>query len=141
MADYSLTAANIEFSEGAQLVGGHVAGAAIDVGEIVYYDPDDKKWKLAQATSAAAAGEDNIGMAACSAAADGHPLIVCLRDPELVLSATLAVNTFQVVSAAAAGGIAPSSDLGSGNYLTHLGTAISTTTMYFAPHVTGATLA
>ena len=128
MADYSLTAANIVFSDDATLLGGQVAGVAIDTGEIVYYDADDKKWMLAVATAADAAGEDNVGMAACSASADGHPLIVCTFDPSLTLSATwLAVNTFQVVSPANAGGIAPSSDLASNNYLTHLGTAISTT--------------
>lgn len=141
MADYALTPANIVFSDEASLVGGQIAGAAIETGEIVYYDEDAKKWELAQATSAEAAGESDIGMAACSAEADGHPLVVCKFDPELTLSATLAVNTFQVVSPANPGGIAPSADLGSGNYLTHLGTAISTTQMRFAPFVTNATVA
>ena len=125
MADYTTTAANIEFSFHAILDSNRRAGAAIAVGDIVRLD-DSNRWIPAQANSLQNAGKQGqIGIVAASASAEGQPCIVCTKDPQLVIGFVLTLGEAVVMSAAAAGKMAPASDISTGEAAVLLGWPIS----------------
>ena len=115
MADLTITAASVSFSDNARQQQG-VAGAAITIGQVVYLDSADGKWKLAEADGTTLDGvEDNqIGIAATQSAADGQDIIVVLEDNDFTPGSAVEIGTAYVLSAAA-GAVAPEADLVSGN--------------------------
>jgi hypothetical protein len=122
MADLSITAANVLKSATAQVATG-VAGASITAGQTLYVDAgDSNKLKLCMTTSTRYA----VAGIALHAAASGQPISYVTRDPEFTIGATVAVGIPYGVSDTA-GGIAPMSDNGTGDYATFVGIGISTT--------------
>jgi hypothetical protein len=119
MADITITAASVLASTTAKNNRG-VAGQAITAGQVVYLDGTDNRYKLAIATSKPTA--EALGIATNNAAA-GQPLIVAEFDENLSIGGTVVVGTVYVLSAAAAGAIAPVADLAAGNFVTLLGVA------------------
>lgn len=136
MADITITTANV--AEGSNAVVEHgTAGAAITIGQAVYKDSSDSKWKLADAdNSAATAGSNDIGIALTEADADGQRISVQKRG-DINLGATLTVGEIYVLSGTA-GGIAPEADLASNDWVTVLGVASTASNLVMDPIVSGA---
>lgn len=125
MADISVTAANVAKSALAVTRTGR-AGATITAGQPVYEDSTDSfDLKPAQADTAVKAKCVGIAL---HGASDGQPLTYVVSG-DLTAGATLVVGQVYVVSDAAAGGIAPIADLGTGDFPTILGIAKSTSVL------------
>lgn len=142
MTDVSITEANmLEGSGNKTILPRQVAGAALTRSQIVYKDTANSNvWKPAQCDGTALeAGSAGIGYAAQDVGSGQYVDIVTFDD-DWTPGGTLAIGTEYVVSATA-GGIAPSGDLMSTNYHTHLGTPKSTSKMVFDPSYTGAVVA
>lgn len=122
MADLSVTAASVLLSSGAQNQG--VAGEALTAGQVVYVKTSDSKIYKAQANGAAELA--TAGGIALHAAAAGQPIAYAGNGAIINIGATTAKNITYVVSAAAAGGVAPSTDLAGGNRISRLGYATAT---------------
>jgi hypothetical protein len=123
MADLAITAANVVRGTGSKVETG-VAGAAIIAGKTVYKDPTDDKYRLADADSTTAAVRATRGIALNDAAAN-QPLAVH-TEGRLVMGAAVAVGTIYVQSDVA-GGIRPSADNASGDFVTIIGVGVSAT--------------
>ena len=134
MADISVTAANVVAASGATKYTGR-AGGTITAGQPVYEDPSDS-YDL-KAAKADAAATDKVKGIALHGASDGQPLTV-ITAGGLNIGATLTVGIIYVLSAAAAGGVAPSADLASTNYVTTLGVATTASNLDVQIHNSGA---
>lgn len=121
MAALSITAANVVAGSNATRENG-VAGASVTAGQAVYRDPTTRKYLLSDADAATAAANSVDGIALHGAAAN-QPLTI-QRGGDINLGATLVVGTIYVLDSTA-GGIAPASDLGSGEVAVVLGVATS----------------
>ena len=138
MADVVITAANVIPGANAKFRDG-TAGATITAGQVVYSDSTDNgDYKLAQAD--AATTDDVIGIAV-NGASDGQPIRVVYEDDDLTIGGTVAIGTIYVLSAAAGGAIAPSTDLASTNLVTVLGPAKTTGKIMLKIQVTSAAVA
>ena len=125
MADLSVTAANV--ARGADAVTRQgIAGATITAGQPLYQDPADS-YALKPARANSAATDLVVGIA-LHGAADGQP-ITYQTEGGINLGATLTVGQIYVLSAAAAGGIAPASDLVSTNFVIVLGIATTSSNL------------
>ena len=124
MADLTITAADVLKTTTTKTYQG-VAGATVTAGQPVYADAADSgKYKPADADASATSAA--IGIATHGAAA-GQPLIVA-QYGSLTLSAVMTAGEVYCVSTTA-GGIAPVGDLTSGNYVTVLGVATTTSNL------------
>ncbi|RMG90115.1 MAG: hypothetical protein D6706_20155 [Chloroflexi bacterium] len=126
MADLVITAANVLASSSASVASG-IAGATITAGQPLYKDSADA-YALKPAQADAATTDEVVGVA-LHGAADGQPIQYVVSDSALNLGATLVAGQVYVLSAASAGGVAPISDLTSGNYVSVLGVATTTSTL------------
>ena len=115
MADITVTPADVAKVDGSQQT--KLTGVAITAGESVYVDVNGVL-QLAADTSAIVAAA--AGIALCDAAA-GQPCTYQVSG-NLDVGATLAIGEVYCVGAAA-GGIAPCADPGSGDFVTVLGVA------------------
>jgi hypothetical protein len=136
MADISVTQSAVKAANSNTVKATGVAGEAIDIGKSVYLDPADGKIKKAQATNATHTA-NLVGVSLTNAQGDGQP-IVYATDGDVTFNSALTVGQVYVASAAAAGGIAPVSDLGSTNYVGVLGVATSATNLKLKPIPTSA---
>lgn len=130
MADLSQTATSVVTSgqSGVKTAEG-IAGGTITAGMPVYADATaNYKLKAADATSLAKAAVVGIAL---NGGATGQPIEYVIRDPALNVGATLAVGQTYVVSATA-GGIAPEADITTGQFVTLLGVANTTSAMNFS---------
>lgn len=118
MADISVTAGNVAASTGAVIATG-TWGETITAGQAVYLKAADGRWWKAQAN---AATTDEVAGIALNGGAAGQPGSIQTRGV-ITIGATVVVGTVYVLSAAAAGGIAPEADLTTGNYVTIIGVA------------------
>ena len=124
MADLTITVADVKKTDSTSIAEG-IAGATITAGQPVYKDSTaSNKLKPADADVLAAAAA--VGIALHGASAD-QPLKYATSG-NLTLSAVMTAGAVYVVSTTA-GGIAPVADLGSGDYVTLLGIATSTTNL------------
>lgn len=129
-ADVSITAGNVIPSSAAQKTSG-VAGATIAAGQLVYRDASDSnKFKLTDADSATAAARVVYGIAINSAAA-GQPINVCTADTALAIGThSQTVGTILLMSDTA-GGLMPAADVETGDYVTVVAIAKTSTTIAF----------
>lgn len=125
MADLVITAADVVAGAGASIEFG-TAGATVTAGQIVYRDPDDLKYKLADNNSATAAARSPRGIA-LNGASDGQPLAV-LRGGEVTIGAAVAPGVAYYLSDTP-GGICPVADLLAGEYPAIVGIAESATVL------------
>jgi hypothetical protein len=125
VADLTITPANVQTSARAKVTHG-TAGAAVTAGQVVYLDPADKRFKLADSNSATAVAREAAGFT-LHASAVGQPLAVHESGP-LTIGATMTAGTIYTLSETP-GGVQPAADLGSGEYTTVLGMATSTTVL------------
>lgn len=134
MADLTVTAANVAKGSGAVVKAG-TSGEAITAGQTVYLKSSDGKYYLAQHDNTAAEAAAK-GIALNSAPGADQPIDVQIGgniDP----GATVTVGTIYCVSATL-GGIAPSTDVGSGDYVTTLGIGTSSSNIKMAVNASGA---
>lgn len=120
MADLTITAANVAAGANSTSVHG-VAGATITAGQAVYLDSTTGTYKLCDANASGTASCDGIAL---NGAASGQPLKV-LTEGLITIGGTVAVGTIYVVSETA-GGICPSTDLATGEYVSVIGVATTT---------------
>ena len=123
-ADISITAANVVPATGYRFEDG-TAGATITAGQLLYKDSgDSNKFKLVDNDASATASVYGIAL---NGAASGQPIRV-QTDGTITIGGTVAVGTIYV-SSSNAGGIAPSTDLASGDYTSVVGIALTTGTI------------
>jgi hypothetical protein len=120
MADITVTAANVAPGTGAVVVTG-TFGETVTAGQAVYLKSSDSEWYLANAD--AATTDDVVGIA-LNGGANGQPGSVQTRG-QITIGGTVAIGTVYVLSAAAAGGIAPVADLAATNLVTVVGVGIT----------------
>ena len=124
MADLTITVADVKKTDSTSIAEG-IAGATITAGQPVYKDSTASN-KLKPADADVLASAAAVGIALHGASAD-QPLKYATSG-NLTLSAVMTVGAVYVVSTNA-GGIAPVADLGSGDYVTLLGIATSTSNL------------
>lgn len=137
MADLTITAANVVPGAGARITNG-TAGATITAGQVVYLDPADNRFKLADCDNASATIRAAFGIATHGAAA-GQPLAVQTAG-ELAMGAILLAGVAYYLSPNA-GGIAPVADIASGDNTVIVGMAKSTSVLTVGIVASGAALA
>ena len=133
MADISITASAVVPSANA-VIKYTTAGATLTAGQLIYLDTADLdangigKAKLSDANGAAALRVvDGITVGGASA---GQPVAIVTYDTALVVGSGLTANNILILSDTP-GGLAPSADLGSGEYLSVIGVVKSATTIFF----------
>lgn len=124
MADVSVTAASV-VKTATTIFGIGVAGGTVTAGQPVYQDTTASN-KLKPADADVLASSKVIGIA-LHGASDGQPLQYAYGG-SLTFNSAFTVGQVYVASTNA-GGIAPYSDLGSGDYVTTLGVATSATNL------------
>ena len=124
------TAADIAVTAGSVLAASTAttsdvtAGATITAGQVVYLDASDSnKAKLAITTTAATANARGISL---HGASSGQPLKIVVAG-NLNPGGTVVVGKVYIVSPNNAGGIAPITDTGAGQYVTILGIGTTAT--------------
>lgn len=137
MADLSITAASVLPVSGAAIDTSRNAGATITAGQTVYV-ASDNTWQLARNTTQALAGGstggNNVGIA-LNGASSGQPLHV-LTQGDIDIGATVAVGGRYFVSDNL-GGIAPTADVSTGEYVTFLAIGITAARLRVKPVVSG----
>lgn len=124
MADLSITAANVRLATAlAQVVVLRVS-EIVDAGEVVYKNGD--KYSLADASAQATAAASYVALT--NGVADGF--IVAVKTGLVYVGTSALTKGVQYVVSATAGKIAPIGDLSTGDYITHVGVAATTDTLY-----------
>ena len=136
MTDLVITAANVVAGSGAQQESG-VAGVAITAGQMVYLDPADSKYKLADNDSPTVAARSPRGLALNNAAAN-QPLVIVRKGP--VTLGTGFTPGAEYYLSATAGGMCPLADLGTGKTKSFLGMFASATSFVVNIQESGVTL-
>lgn len=123
MADLSITAANVLAASNATIEHG-IAGATITAGQTVYLDDATGRYELADADGTGTTRTRGIAL---NGAADGQPLAI-IKEGDLTMNAVLTagVSYFQ---SPVAGGIGARAEVLTGDYVTSLGIAKSTTVL------------
>lgn len=137
MADITITAASVLSGAGATIEKG-TAGATVTAGQAVYKAASDSKFKLADSNHATAEVKEPYGIA-LNGASDGQPLSV-LTAGLITIGATLVAGTAYYLSETP-GGIQPAADLATGEKVSQIGIATSTTVMTVRIIKSGVTLA
>lgn len=125
MADLAITAANVVAGADATIETGY-AGAAVTAGQTVYRDAATKRYLLADSNSVTVLARSPRGVA-LNGAAVGQPLSVATGGT-VVIGATLVAGTAYYMSDTP-GGICPVADIGTGELVTLVGMATSTTVL------------
>jgi len=131
MADLTQTAANVGIGSDTEFIRVQV-GEAVTQGQPGYRGASNKWFQTDANLSAAAAAAEGIFMT--PAATDGYAIVAVGGDVNV--GATLAVGETYVVSRTK-GKICPVGDLTTGDYVTHLGVAKSTSLMPLNPQASG----
>lgn len=118
MADLSVVAADVLPVLNTTIMRG-TAGATITAGQALYLNTSTGRYVQAQADDAAT---DHVVGIAAHGASNGQPIQI-ITGGTVDLGVTLTVGEIYVLSASAAGGIAPESDLTSTNYVSVIGVA------------------
>ncbi len=130
MADISITAGSVGIANDAKYIKVQF-GESVSIGQAVYRGTNGKYYKTDADTELTAAA---AGIAISSGGVDDYGLLV--TSGKMRIGATVAVGTVYAVSTTL-GGICPIADLGSGDYITTLGVATSTSTLQVDIQVSG----
>jgi hypothetical protein len=125
MADLTITAASVVADANSTTETG-VLGATVTAGQALYKDTADSRWKLADNNGASALIRTPTGIA-LNGGASGQPVRV-LRSGDITIGATMTAGVAYYLSDTP-GGICPVADVGSGEYPSIIGIAISTTVL------------
>lgn len=112
-ADATVTVANVKWSSGVRPSNAQ-GGATITPGQVCYLDTTTNTQKLAQATSATLAVVSGICL---DGGVSGRDIFIAGPGSVINVGFTTVAGTIYVLSAAAAGGIAPWADLTTGQYV------------------------
>lgn len=126
MADLSITAASVIAGSNAVIARG-TFGETVTAGQAVYLDSSTKKWLKADSNSATAAARQAGGIALNGGAINQPATVQTAGD--ITIGATLTAGSPYYLSETP-GGIEPTADLGSGEYVCLLGLASSTTVLH-----------
>ncbi len=137
MADLSITAANVIPGANAAIDRSAKAGAALAAGKVVYREAATGTYKLADSNSATAEAKTPTGIA-LHAAEIGQPVAVQTAG-ELSFGAILTAGSDYYLSETP-GGIQPRADVASGELVSSLGYAKSTSVLVLKIQPTGVTL-
>lgn len=139
MADITVTPANVVATNPQTGKATGTSGAAITAGRPIYADPaDNYHLKHAQANSANPTHVPNlVGVALNTTDGQNQP-VTYAPEGDVTYGSGLTVGQVYVVSAAAAGGIAPYADLVATNFVGVLGVAISSSVLRLDPIPTSA---
>lgn len=119
MADLSITAANVSLTNGVSSVEQVTYGDTITQGLVLYEDTSDSnKYKKSVNNTATLAAAKAIALTPGASGEKGY----VVKSGEIDMGATLAVGMRYFVSNTA-GAIAPSADIGTGEYVTLIGIA------------------
>lgn len=124
MADYSITAASILAADTNTQVSAGTFGETVTAGQAVYKNTTDKRWYKADADVAATALAVGVALNGGSAGQPGS----------IATSGNLTTNSVGtagavVVVSTTAGGLAPVTDLASGDYVTIVGVFTTATNL------------
>ena len=125
MADLSITPANVVRGANSVTTFG-TAGTTITAGETVYLSPTTNQYLLAQANGSTTTSVAGIAL---NSASDNQPLQV-LTGGDYVCGGTPVVGGTYMLAADNPGKIAPVADITTGNYVTFLGIATSSTNIF-----------
>jgi hypothetical protein len=126
MANLTITAANVKASKTGSIKKDGIAGVTLTAGQVLALDSTTQKLILADANGSADA-KSVIGIALNNASLD-QPIKYVIFDPNFVVGATLIPGTTYVLSATP-GMICPAADVATGDTVTDLGPALTTTTL------------
>lgn len=125
MAALTVTAASVvKGTTSAVKTRDGILGATVTAGQPLYLDTADNRLKVCDADSATALARTFWGIA-LNGGASGQPCVGQFAGP-ITIGATVAIGVVYVLSTTA-GGIAPTTDLATGNYTNVLGVGISAT--------------
>lgn len=133
MVDIAITAANVKKGTTAKTESG-VLGETVTAGQTVYRKASDSKYYISDGNSGTPEVRATRGIALNGGSVD-QPVVV-QTEGLITIGGTVAVGTVYVQSATA-GGVAPSTDLASGNFTTVLGIGISATQIDLKLHSGG----
>lgn len=136
MADLSITAASVVAGANAVLIHGMTAGETLTAGKTAYMEASTKLIKMADSNSATAEAKTPAYFI-LNGAATGQPVSL-LKEGDLTIGATLTPGS-PYFQSETPGGIQPAADLASGEYVTQVGIAKSTTVLavkFITPGVT-----
>lgn len=134
MADVTVTAANVKIVSGNPKTA--KAGASITAGQAIYVDTNGTM-SPAKADAAGTATAVGISLNSCSTG----QTFAYLDNGVIAAGGTIVAGKPYVVSAAAAGAIAPVADLTSTNIATYVGVAATTANLTINVNPTGIVLA
>lgn len=137
MADLTITAANVVAGSTARMTEG-TAGVALTAGQVVYQEAATGLMKLCDCNSATAEVRVPKGIA-LHAAAINQPVAILTQGP-VTIGATVAAGVTYFVSGTA-GGIRPAADNTTGDYVSIVGIATSTTVIDVLFHQSGVAMA
>jgi hypothetical protein len=132
MSDISVTAANVAAANSNTVKATGTSGAAITAGQGVYLNPSDGKIYPAQADSGHSTHTPNLAGVALDSAPGANQPITYATENDVNFGSILTTGIIYVVSAANAGGIAPSADLASTNYVGVIGVATSSSVLHLS---------
>lgn len=132
MADYAVTAANVQLTSGRTDTA--EAGAAITAGDAIYIDSTDSdKAKLADVTTSSATAKV-AGVALCDAAI-GNTVVYAKPNAIIDMGITFTVGVTVVLSAA--GAVAPHTDLATSDYISIIGVPSAADSIKLVLHNSG----
>lgn len=134
MADLSITATSVLASSAARRVVKDAA-STVTAGQPVYLTTSGT---VAPADANDSTKASVLGIAE-NGGATGQPISVVTKDPAFALGATVAIGDVLILSATA-GGIAPVADATTGDFVTVLGVAVSTSAINLNPTAAGAAI-
>jgi hypothetical protein len=137
MADLVITAASVVAGSTARITEG-TAGVALTAGQVVYQEASTGLMKLCDCNSATAEVRVPKGIALHAAAAN-QPVAFLTQGP-ITIGATVTAGTTYFVSGTA-GGIRPAADNTTGDYVSIVGIATSTTVIDVLFHQSGVAMA
>lgn len=137
MADISITPANVVPGTGCRVTHG-IAGETIVAGKALYKAAVSGKWMLADADSATVEARNASGIALNGASLNQPVSVAKLGD--VTLGAVLTAGVAYYLSGAAAGGICPVADIGTGEWVSLLGIAKTTSILAVNPQFPGVAL-
>ena len=123
MTDLVITAANVVPGANSKQETG-TAGEALAPGKLIYKAAATNKWMLSDSNSATA--EARTPTAVCLTGSGLNQPVVAHRSGLLTIGAAVAANTPYFASDTP-GGICPIADVGTGEYMTEVGIAVSAT--------------
>lgn len=141
MANLSTNPVNVRKSINAvenQRTCGEATG--LQPGDLVYLDENDRDedgvGKAKKADADASVGHADVDGVCVNYASLGQPITVVNSDPEFTPGATLVPGMIYAVARTPAGKIMPVNDLQTGDYVSPVGIAITSTTMNFSAQPT-----